>query len=74
MTYRVVFEFGNEVESDYAPTACPFCGEIENLDISIVGNWECPSCDREYFIANYRVVSPSEDVLYVLHSDGLWVS
>jgi hypothetical protein len=49
-----------EGDPNFLPCACPHCGSVENLDLSIEGSWDCPVCEGEFWIAHARVVTITE--------------
>jgi len=52
-----------EPEGQFEPVPCPWCGFVENLEVSITGNWECDSCKREFWITPMRFYSGEPPVL-----------
>jgi hypothetical protein len=46
-----------EPEGAFEETPCPHCGFVENLEASIVGLWQCESCDQEFWITPMRFYS-----------------
>lgn len=49
-----------ELPARFLPLACPYCGNVENLDLAVEGNWDCGQCDGVFWITLARVVTLDE--------------
>lgn len=60
-----------DVTEKFKPTACPTCGEVENLDTAITGNWDCPACGNEFWITLARVITFTQpDFTKLMFAEG----
>lgn len=59
-----------DVTEKFAITVCPTCGEAENLDTAIIGNWDCPACGSEFWITLARVITINQPDWSKLSFDG----
>lgn len=52
-----------EPEGAFEEVACPHCGHVENLEVSILGDWNCEACDQVFWITPMRFYSGKPPVL-----------
>lgn len=46
--------------ANFLPLACPHCGSVENLDLSVEGYWDCDKCGQGFIITFARVITIDE--------------
>jgi len=57
----MVLGFVNFPDGDgFTPIQCPFCGHVENLDDSILDNWDCEKCGETFWLIDARIVVPDD--------------